>query len=163
MSARLDPSAVQTYAVTAYVLRKKMGKVDEAEQFLRRGWRTNPDSYVLLLELGRLYREDKQDTTRARNVLELGLQKWREQQSHLDEPDIFPYQQFLVQLARIEEQAGNIPQAIAYLTSLAKHSPDPEIIHRQITELEARIAEPTDQAPENHSPASKEQSGQRTL
>ena len=47
LSADLDPHRVQTYTVAAYWLRKDLGKVDEAEQFLREGIRANPESYEL--------------------------------------------------------------------------------------------------------------------
>src|SRR5262245_14288817 len=56
LSAELDPERVDTYTVAAYWLRG-LGKVTEAEQFLREGLRANPDSYEILYELGRLYYE----------------------------------------------------------------------------------------------------------
>jgi tetratricopeptide (TPR) repeat protein len=161
ISAALDPTAVQSYAVAAYFLRKSLGKTDEAEQFLREGWHANPDSYVILLELGRLYREDKRDIARARNVLELGLQKWREQQAPLDEPDLFPYQQLLIHLARLEEEEGNISLAISYLAALEKISPSSETIHRQIEELKTQIPGSKSPTSEDHVPASKEQTAGR--
>src|SRR5262245_1478550 len=51
-SAELDPENVQTYVVCSYWLRGALGKVDEAEQFLRMGLRANPGDYELLFELG---------------------------------------------------------------------------------------------------------------
>ena len=47
----------ETYTVTAYWLRERMGKVDEAEQFLREGLRENPDSYEFMLSWAGLCRE----------------------------------------------------------------------------------------------------------
>src|SRR5437667_4857091 len=52
LSAELDPNSVRTYTVAAYWLRERMGKVAEAEQFLREGLRANPGSYAILFELG---------------------------------------------------------------------------------------------------------------
>jgi len=40
LSAELDPQRADTYVVAAYWLRERLGKVDEAENFLRR--RTAP-------------------------------------------------------------------------------------------------------------------------
>ena len=51
----------ETYTVTAYWLRERMGKVDEAEKFLREGLRENPDSYEIMYELGRVYAENQND------------------------------------------------------------------------------------------------------
>src|ERR1700733_12505982 len=59
ISSELDPDNVQTYVVTAYWLRQRMNKTDEAEQVLREGLRNNPDSCELLFELGRLYHESR--------------------------------------------------------------------------------------------------------
>ncbi len=61
----------QTYTVTAYWLRQRMNKVDEADAVLHEGLRNNPGSYDILFELGRLYDESYHDTNRARNVWEL--------------------------------------------------------------------------------------------
>ena len=71
LSAELDPQKIETYTVAAYWLRD-LGKVKEAEDFLREGLRNNPDSYEILFELGRLYYENNHDPARARNVWELG-------------------------------------------------------------------------------------------
>ena len=67
ISSQLDPQKVETYTVSAFWLRD-MGKVKEAEEFLREGLRNNPDSYEILLELGRLYHDNYHDSVRARNV-----------------------------------------------------------------------------------------------
>jgi len=51
---------VDTYTVAAFWLRSKLGKVSEAEQFLREGLRANPDSDQILFALGQLYFENYQ-------------------------------------------------------------------------------------------------------
>src|SRR5438309_1796727 len=51
-SAELDPQRVETYTVAAYWLRS-MGKIVEAERFLRDGLLANPGSPEILFELGR--------------------------------------------------------------------------------------------------------------
>ena len=48
ISQELDPHRVDTYLVTAYWLRNRMHKVNEAEQFLREGLRANPGNAAIL-------------------------------------------------------------------------------------------------------------------
>src|SRR5436190_6042392 len=66
LSAQLDPKMIQSYVVGAFWLRD-LKKDEEAEQFLREGLRQNPQSYEIMLELGRCYM-DKRDHDRGRNV-----------------------------------------------------------------------------------------------
>lgn len=68
ISAELDVHRVETYLVTAYWLRNRMHKVNEAEQFLRDGLRANPDNAALLFELGQLYFESRNQPGQARNL-----------------------------------------------------------------------------------------------
>src|SRR5690606_26355717 len=96
IAAELDPYRPQSYTVASYWLRTRLNKPAEAEAFLREGWRLNPDSYEILFELGRIYREHHKDTVRARNLWELALAKWRKQAVAGLEPDLFNYQQILV-------------------------------------------------------------------
>jgi tetratricopeptide (TPR) repeat protein len=65
LAAELDPNKVESYTVGAYWLRQ-LQKNDEAEEFLREGFRHNPQSYEIAFELGRSY-FDKKDFVRARN------------------------------------------------------------------------------------------------
>src|SRR5688572_11660718 len=76
LSAQLDPTLEESYTVGAYWLRS-VNKDAEAEQFLREGLRHNPESYEIMLELGRCY-FDRRDHDRARNVLETAMGRWRE-------------------------------------------------------------------------------------
>ena len=43
----------------AFWLRTQLHREDEAVRFLREGWRANPDSYAILLELGRLFYQNR--------------------------------------------------------------------------------------------------------
>jgi len=140
IAAELDPNRIETYTVTAYWLRGVLKKVDEAEQFLREGWRANPDSYAIIYELGRLYETDRHDPSRARNLWELALRKWDAQEKNKPEPDLQAREQILAHLADLEEKQGDLPKAISYLEQLAPLSPHPEIIQQQIAERKARLA-----------------------
>ena len=140
LSAELDPQRVETYTVSAYWLRSRLGKVAEAEQFLREGLRANPNSPEILFELGRLYFESYHDAVRARNVWELALRKWTAQESGKKEPDLFLLEEIAVNLSSLEEQAGNLSRAIELLQLAKKASPQAEILQKQIDELKTKLA-----------------------
>src|ERR1051326_4196587 len=74
-AADLNPNDVKVYTLSAHWLRRRMGKVNEAEEFLREGWRTNPDSYEIALELALLYEEARHEPARAQALLEIALRK----------------------------------------------------------------------------------------
>jgi tetratricopeptide (TPR) repeat protein len=139
LSAELDPQRVDTYTVAAYWLRD-LGKVTEAEQFLREGLRNNPTSYELLFEMGRLYMENYHDLNRARNVWELALRRWSETESKKKDPDLIGYHQIVIHLGRMEEQAGNYARAVECFELAVKVSPSPEALQEQIAELKQKMA-----------------------
>ena len=145
LSSDLDPQRVDTYTVAAYWLRS-MGKITEAEQFLREGLRYNPGSYEILLELGNLYKENIKDTVRARNVWELALRRWREQDAKRilsgssQEPDWSGLEQIAIRLARLDEQEGHFARAIEFLQMASKVSPSSQALQQQIAELKQKLA-----------------------
>ena len=104
--------------------------------------RNNPDSYEILFELGRLYYENYHDAARARNLWELGLRRWAEQETAGKKPDLFHLDQLAVNLARLEEKQGNLPRAIELLGLAKKASPHPEVLQQQIDELKQKLAAP---------------------
>jgi tetratricopeptide (TPR) repeat protein len=140
LSADLDPQRVDTYTVAAYWLRKELGKPAEAEQFLREGERNNPDSYEILFELGLLYNENYHDPNRARDLWELALRRWREREGKQKEPDLRSLEEIVINLARVEEKAGNLERAIEYLEMASKASPNPQALRQQIAELRVKVA-----------------------
>lgn len=140
ISTDLDPHRIDTYAVAAYWLRSSLGKVTEAEQFLREGLRNNPASYELWFELGQLYSENRHDDARARNAWELALRYWNQQEAKKNEPDKIGRDKILIRLARLEEGEGHLSRAIDYLKMAVQSSPNPEVIRRQISELEQKAA-----------------------
>jgi tetratricopeptide (TPR) repeat protein len=145
LSAELDPQKIETYTVAAYWLRE-LGKVKEAEEFLREGLRNNPDSYEILFELGRLYSLNTHDLDRARRVWELGLRRWTEQETVGKKPDLFSLEQIAVNLSRLEEEEGNIARAIGLLELSKKASPNPQALQKQIDELKQKLAVPSPRA-----------------
>jgi tetratricopeptide (TPR) repeat protein len=140
LSAELDPQRVETYTLAAYWLRKRLQRVKEADQFLRDGLKANPNSYEILFELGRLYFEDYHDVVRARNVWELALQKWTAQESGKKEPDLQQLGDIAENLSRLEEGAGNLARAIDLLRLAMKATPRPDLLQKQIDELQQRAS-----------------------
>jgi tetratricopeptide (TPR) repeat protein len=137
LSARLDPKSIKSYTEGAYWLRE-LHKDDQADQFLREGLRQNPESYEIRLELGRLY-FDNGDFERARNILEVALQRWREQENPkpVDQQNRFSAEQIVSCIARVEDRLGNHERAISWLELLKKISPHPEQIEQRIAEVRA--------------------------
>jgi tetratricopeptide (TPR) repeat protein len=138
LSAELDPQKIDTYVVAAYWLRD-LGKTKEAERFLREGLLTNPDSYEILFELGRLYYENNHDAARARKIWDLALRRWGEQEAADKKPDPLKLGQIAVNLAHLEETAGNVARAIQLLELCQKASPNPEALQRQIDNLKQKL------------------------
>lgn len=141
ISATLDPERIETYMVAAYWLRKRMGKVDEAEQFLREGLHVNPGNPALLFELGRIFEEDRKEIARPRNVWIYAVQKLDAQKSPKTDQDDFILSQLALRLARLEEGQGNLSLAIHWLQRYKPLSPTPDLIDKQIEELKRRISE----------------------
>jgi tetratricopeptide (TPR) repeat protein len=140
ISAELDPQRIDTYTVAAYWLRRDLNKPAEAEAFLREGLRNNPKSYELLFELGRLYLENYKQPDRSRNVWELALRRWHEQEDNKENPNLLLLEEISVNLGRLEENAGNLAKAIEYLEAAAKASPYPDVLKKQIAELKQKAA-----------------------
>jgi tetratricopeptide (TPR) repeat protein len=138
LSAKLDPDNVQTYTVTAYWL-ERMHKVAQANQVLLEGLRNNPDSPDILFALGRLYDENYHDTNRARNVWELAVRKWLALGSDQQKEDKLIFEQITAHLAKLEENAGNLPHALDWFHAAQKVSATPDAIQRQIDALQKKI------------------------
>jgi len=140
LSADLDPQKVETYVVASFWLRTRLGKVDEAEAFLRDGLRSNPNSYEILFELARIRDENRHDIERARTLYELALQKWEKENVAGRKPDPFVYEQITVFLARLEERSGNLAKSIAYLEKAKELSPAKDVLEKQIADLRGKLA-----------------------
>jgi len=135
LSAELDPHRVATYTVTAYWLRSRLNKVNEAEAFLRDGLRANPNDPEILYELGRLFYESRQDPVRAKNLWLLARKRWQETEASKETPNKLLLEQILGGLAALEVQAGRPREAIPYLKELKAASPDPAEIQKRIDEI----------------------------
>ncbi|HWF19968.1 MAG TPA: hypothetical protein VG754_11910 [Verrucomicrobiae bacterium] len=146
LSAELDPSRIETYMVTAYWLRKKMGKVDEAEAFIRKGLNANPGNPSLLFELGRLYHEDRKEINRPRNIWEMAVDKLDATPEPHTEEQNFMLMQLTLNLARLEESQANLQAALHWLERLEKVSPEPEHVREEINDTKQKIAHSASQS-----------------
>ncbi len=149
LSAELDPQRIDTYTVSAYWLRKELGKPNEAEAFLREGLRNNPSSYEILFELGRLFEEEHKDADRARNLWRSALAKWRQREANAKEPNLLALEEIFTQLAALEQRLGNYGQAVSYWELVRKLSPAPEEVEKRIQELHRLMGVPTPADPSN--------------
>jgi len=140
LSARLDPDDIQTYTVTAFWLRR-MHKEKEAEQVLREGLRNNPQSYEILFELGRLYKESYDDTGRARNVWELAARYWFNLSPDDQKENRLILEQITTNLGQLETDAGNWPQAMNWLRLAQKISLTPDALQEQIDGIKWKMSE----------------------
>lgn len=138
LSAELDPQRVETYTVASYWLRQRMGRADQAEQFLREGWRANPDSCEILYELGRVFAENRHDDARARNVWELALRKWNQVEASKREPNVFVRRELLGALAKLEERSGDYRRSAEWFEEIKKISFNPAQVQKQIDDLQHR-------------------------
>lgn len=148
LSADLDPDNVQTYIVTAFWLRSRMNNVKEADAVLHEGLRNCPGSYDILFELGRLYYESYHDRNRARNVWEYGVRQWRKIYPTLD-PDAqkenrFVMEQLTTHLAKLEEDADNLPRAIEWFEAALEVTGTPDPIHERIKQLKFKLGQELD-------------------
>jgi tetratricopeptide (TPR) repeat protein len=121
-------------------LSKRLGKVEEAEAFLREGIRNNPGSPEILYELGRLSLEDRGDPERARKILDLALTRWNSQEAAKPEPNLLLLEQITVRLANLEADAGNFLRAISLMELAGRASPHPEAIQKLTEELRQKAA-----------------------
>jgi tetratricopeptide (TPR) repeat protein len=139
ISAELDPNHVETYTVAAFWLRTTLKKVDEAEDFLRQGWKANPDSYAIIFELGRLYEFDRKDAQRARNLFELALKKLDQQEGKKEKPDMYMREQILAHLVEVESQLKDYQACLRHLEQLAPISPYPDTIRKHIEDIKSKL------------------------
>jgi tetratricopeptide (TPR) repeat protein len=140
LSADVDPTRVDTYVTGSYWLRTSLNKPDEAEAFLREGLRASPDSYEILLELGRVCFYNKHNSRVARNLWEQALEKWRRQEAAGENPDTHAREEILGELVREDQQSGNLRQLLADLESLSKATTRNAAIEKQIEEVKAKLA-----------------------
>lgn len=147
LSAEMDPQRIETYTVAAFWLWTKLGKMDEAEQFLREGLRANPGDCEILFALGSIYYSGRKDVARGRNVLELALARWREQEGRKSEPNRLLLGQILNQLAKLEREQNNYPRAIEHYRLLREVTPSKQSVQEWIDYLS------TNQPPAQAAPA----------
>ena len=142
LAAELDPQKIDTFTVGAFYLREHLNRPAEAESFLREGLRENPGNCEILFELGRVYQEGLHDRDRARNVWELGAKKFEALGEDQKKESKLTYEEIVVHLGRMEDEAGNFLQAVEWLRAAQKVSPAPETLQKQIDDIGKKFARP---------------------
>jgi hypothetical protein len=141
LSAEMDPTQIETYVTASYWLRTTLNKPAEAEEFLREGLRANPDSYEILLELGRVYFYNKKDARVARNIWELALEKWEKQDKADKKPDAHDHEEILGEILRADRDENNLQAQRDDLLALIKISPSKGTLEPQLQEVEKKLAD----------------------
>ena len=143
LSSDLDPDNVQTYTVTAFWLRERMNNAPEAEAVLHDGLRNCPGSYDILFELGRVYDESYHEHGRARNVWEEAARQWKKTYPNLNPEEqkdsLLVMEQIATHLAKLEEDAGNLPKAIDWLQQAQKVSETPDVLQKDIDRVKYKL------------------------
>lgn len=139
LSAEMDPKQIQAYLTASYWLRSQLHQPDEAEQFLRQGLRANPDSYELMLELGRVYFYDKGNARVARNIWDRAVEEWRHQDEAKESPDPGIEEEILGELVRDDQRSGNLQQLLPDLQMLRSVSPSKGVLEQEIQETKAKL------------------------
>lgn len=139
IAADLDPQQIDTYIVGAYWMRVHLKKINEAESFLREGLRANPDSSEILFDLGKLYYENRHDPVLARNLWELALRRWYERDDAGKDPDVELFRETVANLSHLEEEQGNLAEALSYKEIEKEVSPFPDAVQQQIDDLKEKL------------------------
>jgi hypothetical protein len=142
LAADLDPHEIDAYLTASYWLRTSLNKPHEAEEFLRQGQRANPDSYQILLELGRIYLFSYSNSFVARNILVEGRQKWRQQEAAKGKPDPNAYEEILGTIVRADRARGDQKLLLADLEELLKVAHSKEQLQQEIDRLKAKLDAP---------------------
>jgi len=90
--------------------------------------------------LGQLYDENDHDIGRARDVWQLALRRWLQQDPPAQKENKLGFEQITVHLAQLERKAGNWQQAIKWFQAAQKVSPDPNALQQRIDEIKKKMA-----------------------
>ena len=78
-----------------------------------------------------------------RNLWELALRRWQEQDDAKKEPDPLLYEEIVANLGHLEETQGNLKKALYYKELEMKVSPVADTIKLQIEDLKRKLASPS--------------------
>lgn len=140
LSAEMDPNQIDTYVTAAYWLRTRLHQPVEAEEFLRDGLKANPDSYEILLELGRVEFYERNLPLVARNIWDVALAKWNKQDKAGANPDPHDRQEILGEMIREDRKIGDLRQEVNDLERLRSVVTHSDELERQIEQAKAKIA-----------------------
>lgn len=147
LAIELDPQSIETYTTAAYWLRRDLQQPDQAELVLREGLRNNPTNYELLFEMGLLYKENKHDHDRARNLWLAAQRCWLQQNEEARKESESFFSKIASNLGELEEAGGHHELAVKYFEQAKPYSPKPEAIQGWIDRIRAAAQSPTNSTP----------------
>jgi hypothetical protein len=139
LASRLDPQRDYPYVEASFWLRKFLRLPRDAEGFLREGFRNNPDSVEICLELGKLAYLEHENIVRSRYYLEKAFHVF-EGDADLRREKVSTYSQLLGVMAQLEEEDHQYLQAVKYLNILQNYSPNPEAIRRWSIDMQLKVS-----------------------
>ncbi len=139
LSADLDPHELDAYLTASYWLRTSLHKPDEAEQFLREGLRANPDSYQILLELGRIYFYNRNQCVRGQEHFPAGPAKVAQAGRRRGQTGPrMPTRKSSGKSSGVDRAQGNLKQQLADMEELVAVARSKETLQRQIDDLKGQ-------------------------
>jgi len=128
-SAKIDPNNIDAFTTTAFYLSHTFGKNEDALSFLREGLKSNPDSWKINAEIGRMYFQYFDDPAKAVRFLfrAYGLQK---EKPH----DKFQERYLLTFLAASYEAIDDKQSALKIYKYLGELFPEEEAFKLKINE-----------------------------
>lgn len=146
LAIELNPQALETYIDTAYWLRVRLGRTEDARKILREGIRNNPRSYELLFEMGALYEQADKDDVKARNIWLAALRLWQNLDDAAKTENRNYGAKIAVNLGQLETRAGDYARALQHYEIAKAYSPSPQAIEARIAEVHRLMATGTPQA-----------------
>jgi TPR repeat protein len=113
--------------------------MDGAERLLRDGMLENPKNCELLYELGKLYYDGRHQAAHARNIWELAVFRWQEQERPKPTPDTYMLWLMADHLGALEEDQHNYERALQWYQIARNVAHTPAELQRKIDDLKARM------------------------
>lgn len=139
LASRLEPERDYPYVEASFWLRKSLKMPRQAEAFLRDGFRNNPNSIGVCLELGKVAYQDHQNIPQSRFYLERAFELY-EARPEVRSENSTAYGQLLGLLAQLEEEDQRYEQAAKYLQILMNYSPNPEAIRTWSIDMQLKAS-----------------------
>ncbi|MFH1752644.1 MAG: tetratricopeptide repeat protein [Candidatus Omnitrophota bacterium] len=133
-ATRLDPNNAENYQLGGWFAWRRLGRIEEGEEFLRKGLAHNPDSWKIYKELGFLYFMGRGDFQEALVYLHKAVELISE-----DNSDKYEMRQVYAFTAHCYEMIGNNEKALEYYKEILALFPRDESVQNKVRSLSASI------------------------